>query len=70
MIGAGSVVMLLTWEACEPLTDFRMPLAVESLTAPEAAEMTALLGLPEADTSGSSIGDEPITSPLLFDERR
>lgn len=70
MIGVVSVVMLPSWEACELLSDFELPLTVESLATPEAAETTALVRVPPTDMSGSRIGDEPVTSPLLFDERR
>lgn len=52
------------------LMGFGVPLAVEPLTAPEVAEMLALLASPFTETSGSSIGDEPVTPPLLLDERR
>jgi len=70
LIRVVSVVMLPSWEACELLPDFELPLTVESLATLEAAESTALVRAPPTDMSGSRIGDEPVTSPLLFDERR
>ncbi len=70
LIGAGSVVMLPALAPCGLLTDFAVPLTVESVTLLDAAETTALLGFPLTGMSGSRIGDVPVGSPLLFAERR